>query len=76
MELSVPSVNNTEADVAKKDQKKKTSKLSKGFMDFISIGEAIGYADKKVSKYVKKCHRQLIDTCTVHYMVFSSIFKH
>ena len=44
------SSNNTETGVDKKDQKKKTSKLSKGFMDFISIGEAIGYADKKVSK--------------------------
>ena len=50
MELSVPISNNTETDFAKKDQKKKTSKLSKGFMDFISIGEAIGYAEKKVSK--------------------------
>ena len=31
-------------------RKKSTAKLSKGFMDFISMGDAIGYADKMITK--------------------------
>ena len=32
------------------EQKNKQSKLSKGIMDFISMGDPIGYADKKLAK--------------------------
>ena len=31
-------------------KKKPTSKISRGLMDFISIGDAIGYAEKKTTK--------------------------
>lgn len=32
------------------EQKNKQSKLSKGIIDFISMGDPIGYADKKLAK--------------------------
>ena len=40
-------------DVTRKttfEQKTKQSKLSKGFMELISMGDPIGYADKKLAK--------------------------
>lgn len=44
---------NSHEDVTKKttlEQKTRQSKLSKGFMEFISMGDPIGYADKKIAK--------------------------
>lgn len=44
---------NSQEDVTKKttfEQKTKQSKLSKGIMEFISMGDPIGYADKKIAK--------------------------
>ena len=42
---------NSHEDVTKKTTlEQKTSKLSKGFMEFISMGDPIGYADKKIAK--------------------------
>ena len=40
-------------DVARKttlENKRKQSKISKGLMEFISMGDPIGYADKKITK--------------------------
>ena len=51
-QLSSSSENSNE-DVTKKttlEQKTRQSKLSKGFMEFISMGDPIGYADKKIAK--------------------------
>ena len=51
-QLSSSSENSNE-DVTKKttlEQKTRQGKLSKGFMEFISMGDPIGYADKKIAK--------------------------
>ena len=52
-DVAQSTLNLTSLDVPdgdKKDQKRKTSRISKGIMDFISMGDTIGYADKKINK--------------------------
>ena len=51
MAQSTQNLHQSDHNEQKRELKKKsTSKLSKGFMDFISMGDAIGYADKMITK--------------------------
>lgn len=47
--LNLSNLDVPDADT-KKEPKRKTSRLSKGIMDFISMGDTIGYADRKLTK--------------------------
>ena len=47
--LNLSNLDVPDAD-SKKEPKRKTSRLSKGIMDFISMGDTIGYADRKLTK--------------------------
>ena len=45
-------VGNSEAEEKKKNQqKKKSNRISRVIEEFISMGDAISYADKRISKY-------------------------
>jgi len=41
-----------EEDEQRKKEKKRTNRLSKGLMEFINMGDSLGYADKKLKPFV------------------------